>query len=67
MTTAIERIRVSLSGSNTLEEWILKNNGVTMRAASQPTSITPSHQREILDSICLSLPSLKKSGFYFSK
>ena len=57
--TAIDLKRVSLSGSNTREEWILKNKGVSTMAANQPASINPSHQREILDSIRLSLPSLK--------
>jgi hypothetical protein len=62
ITTAIERSKVNLSGSKTRDEWILKNNGVTIMAASQPTSISPSHQREILDSI-LFPSSLSKAYF----
>ena len=51
MNTAIDRISVNLSGSKTRDECMLKNRGVITRAASQPASINPSHQRESLDSI----------------
>jgi hypothetical protein len=67
MIRATERRRVSLSGSNTLEEWMLKKSGVRTTAASQPASINPSHQRETLDSIRLSLPSLKGQVFSLIK
>jgi hypothetical protein len=67
ITNATERRSVSLSGSNTLEEWMLKKSGVRTTAANQPASIIPSHQREILDSIRLSLPSLNRQAVLFIK
>src|SRR5512136_2670331 len=52
MAVAMERTRVSLSGSKTRLEYTLKNSGAAMTAASQPASITLSHNRlSLLDNI----------------
>ena len=59
MNTAMDRSKVSLSGSNTLEEWILKKRGVATTAASQPASIIPPQYREsLLSNGHLSLPEM---------
>ncbi len=44
ITRAIERSKVSLSGSKTRSEKTLKKRGTTMTAASQPASITLSQK-----------------------
>jgi hypothetical protein len=53
MKTAIDLSNVSLSGSNTRDEWMLKNSGVTTTAASQPASSNPSQYRCNFESIPL--------------
>jgi len=59
ITKAMERSKVSLSGSNTRSEKTLKKRGTTIMAANQPASITLS--QNTLSFVCMATHHLKYS------